>query len=94
MQIKNKILLSILFIFTFFANSVVLYAEEFNISAKEISIDKLNNTVIGTGSVEVKDKKGNTIRSDKVIYEKSKQFLSAEGYVEVITEEGYVFKTY
>ena len=93
MQIKNKILLSIFFIFTFFVNSVALYAEEFNISAKEISIDKLNNVVIGTGSVEVDDKKGNIIRSDKVRYEKSKQFLSVEGYVEIITEEGNVLKT-
>ena len=67
MQIKNKvilIILSILSLSLFYSN---LSADEFNISAIEITVDKENNIVIGEGSVEVTDSDGRVINADKII---------------------------
>ena len=74
MQIKNKIILY--FFIIFFSSSLVLKADEFNISAKEITFDKSNNVLIGKGQVEVTDKDGKVIKSDKVIYKKENEFLT------------------
>jgi len=91
MQIKSKIILYILLlIFTFTLN---LAAEEFDISASEITIDKEKDIVTGTGSVEVTDKQGKFIKADKVIYERSKEFITVEGSVEVLDKEGNILKT-
>ena len=65
-----------------------IYAEEFNISAMEIEVDKENNIVIGKGSVEAIDSEGRIIKSDKVTYEKSKEFLTAEGSVKIFDNVG------
>ena len=51
MQTKSKIILyTLLLVFTF---ALKLAADEFEISASEISIDKEKNIVIGIGSVEL-----------------------------------------
>ena len=76
MLIKDKLILFIIIIIsllTFFSH---LHADEFNISAKEITFDKSNNVVIGKGQVEVSDKEGKIIKSDKVIYKKEFGFLT------------------
>ena len=46
MQIKNKLILSFIFLLI---SSLNIQAEEFNISAKEITVDKKNNIFIGKG---------------------------------------------
>ena len=71
MQIKNKIILYFLIIF--FLLSLIAKADEFNIYAKEITFDKNNNLVTGKGMVEVTDKDGRIIKSDKVIYKKENE---------------------
>ena len=43
MQIKNKIITITIFFLSFFVFDLNIMAEEFNISAVEISIDKKNN---------------------------------------------------
>jgi len=53
MQIKNKIILAFIFLLILSLN---IKAEEFNISAKEITVDKQNNVFTGKGSVKVTDK--------------------------------------
>ena len=75
MQIKNKIILIFFFTINFFLLNINLYANEFDITAKEISIDKKNNILTGIGSVVVTDMEGNIIKANKVIYDKSKEFL-------------------
>ena len=93
MQIKNKIILiisCILSLFIFYSN---LHAEEFDISAVEITIDKKNNIIIGKGDVEAVDSEGKLIKADKITYEKSKEFLLAEGSVEIIDIEGNILKS-
>ena len=66
MQIKDKIIVCVVLIF--FTLNLNLFAEEFNISASEITIDKGKNTVVGRGSVEVTDKEGTLIKGNKIIY--------------------------
>jgi len=91
MQIKNKIILYFLIIF--FLLSLVVKADEFNIYAKEITFDKNNNLVTGKGTVEVTDKDGRVIKSDKVIYKKENEFLTVEGNVEFFDTLGNILKT-
>ena len=72
MQIKNKfILLSLIFLF-FCYN---LNAEEFNISAKEMVIDKNSEILKASGNVKVTDMQGRIINATKATYEKNKEFL-------------------
>ena len=91
MQIKNKIILY--FFIIFLSVNLNLKAEEFDISAKEITFDKSNNVVVGKGEVEVIDKDGKIIKSDKVIYKKENEFLTVEGSVEVFDTLGNILKT-
>ena len=91
MQIKNKIIVCVVLIF--FTLNLNLAAEEFNISASEITIDKNKDIVAGKGSVEVTDTEGKLIKADKVIYEKSKEFITVEGSVEVLDTLGNILKT-
>ena len=91
MQIKNKIIVYVVLIF--FTINLNLAAEEFNISASEITIDKVKDIVVGKGSVEVTDKEGKLIKADKVTYEKSKEFITVEGSVEVLDTLGNILKS-
>ncbi len=91
MQIKNKVIVYVVLIF--FTINLNLAAEEFNISASEITIDKGEDIVVGKGYVEVTDKEGKLIKADKVTYEKSKEFITAEGSVEVLDTLGNVLKS-
>ena len=92
MQIKNKkniiIYLISLIIFSFNVNS-----EEFDISAKEILIDKENEIVTGIGSVTAIDTSERVINADKITYEKKREFLIAEGNVKIYDNEGNILKT-
>ena len=91
MQIKNKVTVCVVLIF--FTLNLNLAAEEFNISASEITIDNGKDIVVGKGSVEVTDKEGKLIKADKVTYEKSKEFITAEGSVEVLDTLGNILKS-
>ena len=91
MQIKNNIysiIVLCIFLFNFGVN-----ADEFNISAVEITIDKQNNIIIGKGSVVATDKQGQIIKANKIIYKKSKELLEAEGSVEIIDNDDNVLTT-
>ena len=87
---KNLIIFCFLNLFLFNSNII---ADEFNISAKEISIDKENQILVGEGSVVAKDTEGKIIYADKITYEKSKEFLLAEENVEITDSEGNILKT-
>ena len=93
MQIKNKknhIVICLLSFFLFISN---LNAEEFDIIAKEIVIDKENEIIVAKGSVQAKDSEGKLIYADKITYEKSREFLLAEGKVKITDNEGNILKT-
>jgi len=83
MPTKNNIFLLFIFILNSLLMNTTLHAAELDIVAQEITIDKKNNTLTGTGSVIVTDASGTTIKADKVRYEKSNEFLTAIGSVEI-----------
>ena len=90
MQIKNKknfIIICLLHLLLFNLN---VNAEEFNISAKEILIDKENEILVGKGSVTAEDSEGTIITADKITYKKLREFLLAEGRVKVTDIEGNI----
>ena len=93
MQIKNKKYLIIIFLLNFFLFISNSSAEEFNITAKEVVIDKDNEIIVGKGSVEVQDFEGKVIYTDKVTYNKSREFLLMEGNVEIADNKGNILKT-
>ena len=93
MQIKNKKKILFISILSLFLFNINLNAEEFNITAKEILLDKDNEILIGTGSVKALDSEGKSITADKITYEKKKEFLLAEGNVKISDIDGNIFIT-
>ena len=93
MLIKNKIIFIIACLLNLFSFSLSIHAEEFDISAHKISVDKKNNIVTARGDVIATDSEDRTIKADKITYEKSKEFLLAEGSVEITDIEGNILKT-
>ncbi len=90
MLTKNRINYLIIFFLVFFVFSFKLYAEEFNITAEEIVVDKENEILIGKGSVTAVDSEGKIINADKIVYEKLRKFLLAEGRVKIADAEGNI----
>ena len=90
MQIKNNFLA--IFFLLFFIPILNLNADEFNITAKEIFIDKDNEIIRGEGSVEAIDSSGKIIKSDKIVYEKKRGFLISQGNVEISDLNGNILK--
>ena len=93
MQIKNKKNIFTYLFFIIFALITNAYCEEFNITAKEIIINKDSNILTGTGSVQAVDSEGKTIEADKIIYDKTKEFLTAEGNVKISDVEKNVIES-
>tara|TARA_B100000700_G_C15041964_1_gene855757 strand:- start:241 stop:2664 length:2424 start_codon:yes stop_codon:yes gene_type:complete len=92
MLTKDKIKL-IFLLLGFFLISSTLNADEFNISAKEVIIDKENEILTGIGSVQAIDSEGKTINANKITYEKNREFILAEDDVEITDIYGNVLKT-
>ena len=93
MQIKNKIIFHIIILINLFIFNSNISADEFNIKAKEILVDKENEILIGTGSVEATDSQGRLINAEKITYEKSREFLLAENKVKITDLEGNILET-
>ena len=90
MRIKSRINFLIALFLIFFVFNFNLNAEEFNIAAKEILVDKENEILIGKGSVQAIDSEGKVINADKITYEKSREFLLIEGDVKIIDIDGNI----
>jgi len=93
MQTKNKIKIFIIFFISLLFFNLKIYADEFNISAKELLIDKDNEILVGKGSVTATDSEGKLINADKITYQKLKEFLLIEGNVKIIDVEGNILET-
>ena len=72
---------------------VNLGAEEFDIEAKEILIDKDKETLVGIGSVTAVDTSGKIINSNKITYRKKNEFILAEGDVKIDDTIGNILNT-
>ena len=93
MRTKNRKNLLIIFFLIFFVFNFDLSAEEFNITANEILIDKENEILVGEGSVKAVDSEGRVISADKITYKKLREFLLAEGRVKITDIEGNILTT-
>ena len=93
MQTKNRKDFLIFCFLNFFIFNLSLHAEEFNISAKEVLIDKQNEIIVGKGSVQAIDSEWKIIKANKITYEKSREFLLAEGEVQIADIDGNILKT-
>ena len=93
MLTRNSKKLLFFFFLTLFTFNIDLNAEEFNITAKEILVDKENEILIGKGSVEAIDFDGKIIYADKIIYEKTREFLIATGNVKIFDNEENILTT-
>ena len=93
MRTKNRKNLLIIFFLIFFVFNFDLSAEEFNITANEILIDKENEILVGEGSVKAVDSEGKVISADKITYKKLREFLLAEGRVKITDIEGNTLTT-
>ena len=93
MQIKNKIFLIITLFLSTILFTQTINADEFDISATEILIDKDKDILTGIGSVEAIDSEGKIIKADKIIYYKSKEYLEAEGSVIISDSNGNILTT-
>ncbi len=85
---KNNIFL-ILFYFLF---SSFLSAEEFDIKAKNINIDKKSKVTIFEKNVEVRDQFNNFFKADYVLYNKESNFLEFKGNILSRDINGNIFK--
>ena len=88
MQIKNNLKTLLIIFLSLFVFEMNLYAEEFDITAKEILMDKENKTLTGKGTVEAIDSDGNIIIADTIVYKKSNEYLIADGNVKITDKEG------
>ncbi len=78
-------------IFLFCANE--LFANELDISAKNISIDKKKDISIFQGDVIIKDENNNVIKSDYAIYNNKQENIEVKGAATIVTSEGYKIET-
>jgi len=90
MQIKSNIKILFIILLSLLLFNINIYAEEFNITAEEIVIDKENNILTGKGKVEAIDSDGNIVTGDTVTYNKTKEFLLAEGNVKITDKNGNI----
>ena len=86
---KFYINLFVLFCFCLFRP---LIAEELDISAKTVEVDKINRIVNAEGNVEVVDSKNNILSSEKIEYDKIRKILTASGETEILTSESFKIK--
>ena len=78
-------------IFIFFSN--FLLAEEFDIKAKNIKIDKKSKITIFENEVEVIDKFNNLFKADYALYNKEFNYLELKGNISSKDINGNIFKS-
>ena len=86
---KNKFILLLIFIFV--ANN--LSAENFNINAKNISIDKKNKISVFKNNVVIIDEKNNEIKSEFASYDKKSDFFILKKNVSIKDPQGNILQS-
>ena len=70
----------------FFTSS---FADELNVNASEVHIDKERKIIYAEGEVEITDTKQNLILTEKAEYDKSKKIAKAFGQTNITTSEEF-----
>ncbi len=86
---KNRI---IIYLVPFIFLSNFLFAENLNIQASSISIDKKKQLTIFKNNVSAKDSKNNILKTDLAEYKKDTQFLRSRGKTTIQTSEGFLIQ--
>ena len=87
---KNKYLYFFIIIgFVFFQQSI-LFAENLEINANNIKVDKSSKLITLEGNVEAIDSKNNQLFAERAKYNKSIDLLETFGDTKIITSEGYI----
>jgi LPS-assembly protein len=85
---KNKLFrCSLIWIFYLFFTSS--FADELNINALELHVDKEKKIIYAEGEVEISDTKQNLILTEKVEYDKSRNLAKTLGQTNIITSEKF-----
>ena len=86
---KNKFFLLLIFILT--ANNS--FAENFNINAKNISMDKKNEITIFKDNVVIVDERNNIIKSEYASYDKKSDFFILKNNVSIKDSKGNILQS-
>ena len=86
---KNNIIQTLLF----FLVTNISFADELEISAKNISLDKKKEISIFQEDVIIVDKDNNIIKTDYAVYNYKLQNIEAKGDTTITTSEGYIVET-
>ena len=79
---KNKYLeLILLFSLSFFLNNNISYSKELILKANELIVENNGKLIIGHKNAEAKIPNEIEIFADKIIYDKEKKLLTADGNV-------------
>jgi len=87
---KNRFIIFLLFLLI---QSTLLFAENFNITAKKILIDKKTQISIFENQVIIKDEKNNVIQSDYAEYNKKLNLIILRDNVSAEDNKGNIFKS-
>ncbi len=85
---KNKIIIFLITIFIFLPLS--LSAENLNIQALNITIDKKTRLTVFKNQVSAKDDKDNQLLTELAEYDESLQLFKSTGKTKIFTSEGYI----
>ena len=80
-------------ILLFFLFTNVSFADELEISAKNISLDKKKEISIFQDEVIIIDKDNNIIKTDYAVYNNKLQIIEAKGDTVITTSKGYIVET-
>ena len=80
-------------ILLFFLFTNVSFADELEISAKNISVDKKKEISIFKDEVVIIDKDNNKIKTEYAVYDYKSQNIEAKGETIITTSEGYIVET-
>ena len=85
---KNNLLISF-FVFLF---TQISLADELDISAKNVTIDKDNNTITFKDNIKIVDIENNIIESDYAFYNKEKKFFTLKNNIIITDKFGNIYK--
>ena len=85
---KNNYIKKLLIVLIFLFNSN-LFADELDIKANQLNLNKETKIIFAEGNVQISDIKKNIIFAEKAEYDKSKELMRSFGPTDIITSEKF-----